>query len=517
MPATLYRKYRPQRFDDLVGQQHIRVTLTRELSSGNIAHAYLLTGPRGVGKTTIARLLARSVNCTGRAAGDFEPDNTCDACQSMLAGRALDMVEVDAASQTGVDNVRENIIANARVAPSALKLKVFIIDEVHMLSQGAFNALLKLLEEPPAHALFVLATTEVHKVPDTVISRCQRFDFHRVGLEDLRRRLKGLVQAEGAEVDDDVLEDVARRAEGSVRDAESMLGQLLALGEKHVTREQAAIVLPRTDARAVIEFLQLLGARDAAGAIAHLESLVDDGVSLPHFVCLTVELARFLLLRAVNPALTTAAGVTLDAKEEMALLELAPTFTTDRLIRLLQAFRDLERQVKADPIPQLPVELAILEAVPDAVPSAHRPAAANAPQLTPDALTNAPAAESSAKPAAKRAKAPAAKTGGVTVEAVADAWPKVLEHVRTKNHALVVSLKAAVPVLVDGDTLVIGVRFPFHAERIEDAKHRKILETALTTVLGTPLVIRCRVVAAPSAEAALGDLAKSFGGEILPS
>lgn len=517
MPATLYRKYRPQRFADLVGQQHIRVTLTHELSSGKIAQAYLLTGPRGVGKTTVARLLARSINCTGRAPADAEPDNTCDACQSILAGRALDVIEVDAASQTGVDNVRDNIIANARVAPSALKMKVFIIDEVHMLSQGAFNALLKLLEEPPAHVLFALATTEVHKVPDTVISRCQRFDFHRVGLEDLRRRLKVLVQAEGASVDDDVLDDVARRSEGSVRDAESMLGQLLALGEQHITREQAAIVLPQTDARSVIEFLRFLGGRDAAGAIAYLESLVDDGVSLPHFVRLTVELARFLLLRAVNPALTTAAGVALDAKEEAALLALAPEYTVDRLVRLLQAFRDLERQVKADPIPQLPVELAVLEAVPDAVPSSNPPPAASPAKRRLESPASAPAPGASVKSTPKRAKAATPKAGSVTVEAVTAAWSKILEQVRTKNHALVVSLKAAVPALVDGETLVIGVRFPFHAERIEEAKHRKILEDALAAILGVPLLIRCRVVAAPSAEAALGDLAKSFGGEILPS
>lgn len=516
MPETLYRKYRPQRFADLVGQQHIRVTLTNELKSGRLAHAYLLTGPRGVGKTTVARLLARSVNCTGRKPGEAEPDNACPACRSILAGRALDMIEVDAASQTGVDNVRENIIANARVAPTTLAMKVFIIDEVHMLSAGAFNALLKLLEEPPAHALLILATTEVHKVPETIISRCQRFDFHRVSVDDLRRRLATLTRAEQVEVADDVLEDVARRSEGSVRDGESMLGQLLALGEKRITLAEAAIVLPRTDARAVIGFLTHMARRDAGGAIAALTDLVEEGVSLPHFVHQVVELARVLFLRAVNPTLERTGAVALDAKEEQALLELAPSFSVDQLMRILSSFRDLERQVKADPIPQLPVELAVLEALPDAVPVTTPVAPPPAPTATKRVTSSRRVSTAKADPAVPGRTKSAAST--VTLAAVTAVWPKILEAVRERNRGLVVSLQSAVPVTVEDGTLVLGVRFPFHAERLNARKHQIILEGALEAAVGAPLTVRCQVAASAAVEGdgAVSDIAKAFGGEVLP-
>ena len=186
--STLYRKYRPQTFGEVVNQNHVKITLQNEIQAGKIAHAYLFCGPRAVGKTTIARVFAKAVNCTNRKEGDFEPCNKCDNCQSIFDGRNLDVIEIDAASHTGVDNVRENIIASARVAPSNYKYKVFIIDEIHMLSASAFNALLKTMEEPPAHAIFILCTTEVHKVPTTIISRCQRFDFKRIGVSEITKK-----------------------------------------------------------------------------------------------------------------------------------------------------------------------------------------------------------------------------------------------------------------------------------------------------------------------------------------
>ena len=187
MAQALYRKYRPVRFSDLVGQNHIRITLQNELEQDRVAHAYLFSGPRGVGKTTTARLLAKAVNCKDRK--DSEACEKCDFCKEISQGKSLDVIEIDAASHTGVDNVRENIIENSRFTPQRLKYKVFIIDEVHMLSLSAFNALLKTLEEPPEHVIFILATTEIHRVPETIISRCQRFDFKRVSVDDLVKRM----------------------------------------------------------------------------------------------------------------------------------------------------------------------------------------------------------------------------------------------------------------------------------------------------------------------------------------
>ena len=239
--TTLYRKYRPQRFAELLGQDHVGQTLRNEVARKQLGHAYLFSGPRGIGKTSTARILAKAVNCLAPKGG--EPDNTCEACVSINENRALDVLEIDAASYTGVDNIRE-IIEHSRFTPSTLTYKVFIVDEVHMLSAAAFNALLKTLEEPPSHVLFILATTEIHKVPDTILSRCQRFDFRRLSESDLAKRLRWIAEQEDRAVDDEVIDAVVRVADGSSRDAESILGQLFALGGKKITRAEADLVLP---------------------------------------------------------------------------------------------------------------------------------------------------------------------------------------------------------------------------------------------------------------------------------
>ncbi len=274
---SLYRKYRPQVFASVIGQEHIKQTLQNEIASNRISHAYLFAGPRAVGKTTTARIFACAINCEKRKEGTSEPCNECESCKSILDGRTLDLMEIDAASHTGVDNVRETIIAASRVVNMKLKYKVFILDEVHMLSGGAFNALLKTLEEPPASVVFILATTELHKVPATIISRCQRFDFKKIHPDVMLARLKDLCEQEKKSVADEILLEVVRRSDGCVRDAESLLGQILSLGEKKIDTELAQSVLPRSDYAQVIKLLGKIFSGKVDEALLQVGDLVSNG------------------------------------------------------------------------------------------------------------------------------------------------------------------------------------------------------------------------------------------------
>lgn len=357
---TLYRKYRPQRFSELTGQHAIKTTLENEIAKGEVAHAYLFTGPRGIGKTTTARLLAKAVNCLLRTSGENEPCNRCAACTSIREGRAPDIVEVDAASNRGIDEIRE-LREHVRYAPVALAKKVYIIDEAHMLTTEAANALLKTLEEPPAHALFILATTEPWKLPETIISRCQRFDFRRAGIEDITDRLVGIARSEKVTVPREILEQIARQSQGSIRDAESTLGKLLSIGGKTITQEEASIVLPRSDAALLLEFLTILTKRDARAGFALVGRLIDEGVELERFAKDLVELLRRLLHVAVGKGNDNGDLLPYDAKTRKGLEEIASSLGEQGITRSLERFLEVSRAIPNADIPQLPLELAIVE------------------------------------------------------------------------------------------------------------------------------------------------------------
>jgi DNA polymerase-3 subunit gamma/tau len=321
--ATLYRKYRPQTLSEIVGQNHIKLTLEHELKANKLAHAYLFCGPRAVGKTTLARVLAKALNCLERKEGEAEPCDHCLACNDIVAGRAIDMIEIDAASHTGVDNVRENVIASARVQPSSLKYKIFIIDEVHMLSTAAFNALLKIMEEPPEHVVFVLCTTEVHKIPTTIISRCQRFDFKKISISDIVKKLERIVETEKIEVDKAVLESIARHSGGHMRDAESLLGQIISLAEPEtegerilVKMEDADLIIPRNDLREVMNLLEFVIKKDAGSAINLINKVLYDGFDLKIFNADALEILRQALLTKINPELIIVLGIDLGERRK---------------------------------------------------------------------------------------------------------------------------------------------------------------------------------------------------------
>lgn len=494
MSQALHRKYRPQVFDDLVGQNPIKVTLQNEVESGRIAHAYLFSGPRGVGKTTTARLLAKAINCTKRKGSD--PCGKCDFCEAMVAGKFLDLIEIDAASHTGVDNVRENIIENARFTPQQAKYKVFIIDEVHMLSASAFNALLKTLEEPPEHVIFVLATTEIHRVPETIISRCQRFDFKRVSTDDLVNRLQHIASAEKVTISESILVNIARRAEGSVRDAEVLLSQIMAIGGKSISEEEASLVIPRSNINIILELFSYLVAQDAPASLGVVGKLVDEGVNMPDFIKELTEFFRTVMLLKVSGATSELERFELDEKTKKIIRTQLENVSVNRLVEIIETFIVRTRELSYAPIVQLPLELAILELCSDSKPRSmsaesddKEPPMSTPPTVAPKAAHKKKVASEKAKPEKKVAAASSA-----LLEKIKSQWPKTVSSLQSANHSISLSLKTGILVSVEKDVLTIGFQHKFHAEHLDDRTIRSTIEDAVEQVSGMKLKLKIIVL-----------------------
>ncbi len=361
MSLVLYRKYRPQKFSEIIGQTHVIQTLSGAIGSGKISHAYLFAGPRGTGKTTIARLLAKAINCETRES--YEPCNKCPSCVEFTGGQALDLIEIDAASRTGVDDVRE-LLDVVRTSPSKTKYKVFIIDEVHMLSKSAFNALLKTLEEPPAHAIFVLATTEVHKVLPTILSRTQRFDFKKLSLAEIVERLKIIIKKEKIKAEKGALELIAINADGSMRDAESMLGQVITFAgsDKQITVEEVRQVLGIVDINLVMKFTDILAEKDVSGALTFINKLINSGHDLIQFTKSLTNYFRKLLFIKVDKNLSSIVGEELTKEQLNVILKQADSFSLENLSQIIQLFINAHSSIKYSSLPQIPLELAVMEA-----------------------------------------------------------------------------------------------------------------------------------------------------------
>lgn len=376
---VLYRKYRPKTFEEVEGQEHVVQTLKGALLTERVGHAYLFCGPRGTGKTTMARLLAKSLNCaefwkqiphienvfSGRIvipkleiSNKGVPCNDCHSCTEINEGRSLDLIEIDAASNRGIDEIR-NLKDSARVAATGGKHKVFIVDECHMLTKEANNALLKLLEEPPSHVVFVLATTEPHKVPDTVLSRVQRFDFKKIATEKIQKKLLEIAEKEKIKIDDDALATVASSASGSLRDAESALNKLIAYAGSTITDEQVAEALGIVPHHVHQKLLELIRQKNGPEAIAQVARLYESGVDMENFVKQFVRYLRTELVGLINKPPTT-----LDSPKVVGgkpVLASAGETETAFLIKTINTFIKAGSELKFSPVPQLPVELAILE------------------------------------------------------------------------------------------------------------------------------------------------------------
>ena len=383
----LYRKYRPQNFSEIVGQEHVVKTLQGALESGRVGHAYLFTGSRGTGKTSLARIFAKALNCADfskmresnfaekssvrRSLGEGglpEPCNQCDSCLAASQGNLLDLIEIDAASNRGIDEIR-NLKDSALVATPSGGFKVFIIDEVHMLTKDAFNALLKILEEPPSHVVFILATTEPHKILPTVLSRVQRFDFKRLNQGQISGKLGMMARKEGIKINEEALKTIAMSADGALRDAEVALSKIqacLPVGEastdstKAISVDEVNEMLGLVSYRYYPEFVSCLLGNDKTGALDLIQKIYLSGADLENFTGHLVEYMRKILMAKINPVvLASISGI--NDEETKSILALGQNTDGQKLIRIIVSFSNARNEIKHSPVPQLPLELAVIE------------------------------------------------------------------------------------------------------------------------------------------------------------
>jgi len=507
---ALYRKWRPRTFDEVVGQEHVVRTLRNALTSGRIHHAYLFAGPRGTGKTTMARLLAKAVNCL--ASEEQRPCNECTICQAVNEGRLLDLIEIDAASNTGVDDVRE-LREKVGFRPNEARYKVYVIDEVHMLSNAAFNALLKTLEEPPPHAIFVLATTEPHKIPATVLSRCQRHDIRRIPVSKIVTRLEWLTDQEHIQADREALTLIARQATGSMRDAESLLDQLASYDEEGITVAEVRAALGTGTGETVLQVADALTRGDVAQGLGAINTAVDEGTDPRQFARQMVEHLRALLLLRLKSGVVPAY-----VSEDLCpqLEKQAAAFPPQALARAVRLFNRAAAEAKGGWQPQLPLEMAFIEAALPAEPKSATPHQPLAPAgtrtpssprrpVSPPARPSRPAPARSASPPSyqshREVREPASDYGGLapgdgslTPETLRSRWSEILNALRPRNLALEALMRSCEPVAVEGDVVVLGFTHNFHRTKVEEEQNKRVVEDALSGLVGQRYRVRCVLV-----------------------
>jgi DNA polymerase-3 subunit gamma/tau len=511
---ALYRKYRPQTFDDVIGQGHVTTTLSREVADGRVAHAYLFTGPRGTGKTTTARILAKALNCVNRGA-DGAPCNVCPSCVAITEGTSLDVLELDAASHNSVDDIRDIKVSVTTVASSATSKRVFVLDEAHMLSKAAGNALLKTLEEPPDHVHFVLATTEPYKLLDTIRSRSQRFDFHPVPIEELAGHLSVISEREGHKSDPTALIAIARHAGGSVRDSLSLLEQVAALGAGTVDVAGVRRALGLADSEAFMRLVEAVAAQDARSALELVAELAADGVDLRRFVAESVAFFRGAFLAHYAPNLAEISDEPPDVYE--AWKKAAQLVSASDVLRAVDLLGDALVRLREGREERLMTELALIkltrpetasdtEALLSRVERIERRLGKPEPVPAPSAVSAVPV--SPAEPVAPEKPSPAPvveENGAAVAEPAAEApaidvsfeqlqkvWPGLFGSLRDVLGARRWAFfREAVPAGVEGNVIVLEVPHGFHLQSLqEDDAVAAIVATRAGDLLGGTVKVR---------------------------
>ncbi|MFO8102381.1 MAG: DNA polymerase III subunit gamma/tau [Dehalococcoidia bacterium] len=526
MAEVFYRKWRPRTLAEVVGQEPVTRTLLNALATGRVAHAYLFFGPRGTGKTSTGRILAKAANCLQIKTG--EPCNECASCRAFNEGRAVDLIEIDAASNTGVDDIRE-LKERVNFAPNSAKYKVYIIDEVHMLSTSAFNALLKTLEEPPEHVIFVLATTEVHKVPPTITSRCQRFDLRRIPLNDMIKRLEHIAGAEGITAEPEALALIARSATGSLRDAENLLEQMVAYHGPNINLEDVRSELGLTGDARIKDLTGAILSRDISGGMAIINNAAADGLDLRQFNRELTDILRNMMLIKAGAADTL--ELTPEEIEEMKAA--GADVSLEEISRAIKLFARAD--FRFSPQSTLPLELALVDF---SSPSEKASKAEPGPKTTTPpkkAKTQAPV-----KSAASQSQEPIAtppvpepepvrrisKPEGLSdIEHIKQHWPEFLKACKgTIGNIDALLRNACEPVAVEGTTLKLGfyAKSGFQKGKVEDSRITSALADKLEEVFGTRYTVDCitigeenRQAPPPLSESPLVKEAMAHGARII--
>lgn len=510
--TALYREWRPQQFSEIVGQVHISRTLQNAVRTGRISHAYLFCGPRGTGKTTSAKVLAKTLNCLNPV--DSEPCNECENCKRVTEGTSMDVMEIDAASNRGIDEIRD-LREKVKFAPSEGRYRIYIIDEVHMLTTEAFNALLKTLEEPPAHVIFVLATTEPHKIPTTVLSRCQRFDFRSIGQTDIVGRLRTVVDEIEITAQDEALELIARSAEGGMRDALSILDQCISFGGQTVSTEDVNSVLGTVNSEFLIKITQSFIDYDVTSGLTLVNNLVRQGKDIRQFTKDLTQHFRNLLLAEVCGESNELIPVSADMLGEMK--KAASRLGKKRIITLIELFTSSEREMKWTSQPRLVLELAVIKAgdrilsedysdlterihrLENALAGAQIPPtnAVGAKPLRPSATDHGKTV-SRQTPAAARQETAINSFGqdfqSVDIDTVKKCWQEILQRIKKVRMSAKAFLIEGQPVNIKEGSLILTfpVEYTFHKEKVEQPDNRNAIEQVIREVTGANLKILCK-------------------------